>query len=123
MRKSNTARREASERARKRALRSWAGGRTPRPEQAEDARKRALHDARGLVLREGVTYHGDGRITPWQVRRSLRGRTDQLDLVAPGHAIRTAGPRRLARLFPGPSPRFVIRHSLSPLTSASASEP
>ena len=75
------------------------------------------------MLREGVTYHGDGRITPWQVRRSLRGRTDQLDLVAPGHAIRTAGPRRLARLFPGPSPRFVIRHSLSPLTSASASEP
>jgi hypothetical protein len=61
----------------------------------------------------GVTYHGDGRLTAWQIRRSVRGRTNQLDLVAAGQVVRTLGARRLHRIFPGPQPRFPIPHPSS----------
>lgn len=81
---------------RKRGLasaRAW----TPSAADADTLRRRALHDARGQIVREGVTYFGDGRITPWSVRRSVRGRTDQLDVFAGGALWRTGGPRTVAR--------------------------
>ena len=63
----------------------------------ETIRKRALHDARGQIVRQGITYHGSGRITEWQIQRSIHGRTDQFDIVANGRIWRTAGPRIVAR--------------------------
>lgn len=72
-----------------------AAARLLRPVDADTLRWRALHDARGLVLREGVTFFGDGRVVPWCVRRSLHGRVNQLDVVAGGQIWRTAGRRRL----------------------------
>jgi len=48
---------------------------------AETAYRRALDDARGQVLRHGVTYsaaHPDGQ--PWTILRSKVGRTNQVDL-------------------------------------------
>lgn len=60
-------------------------------------RKRALHDARGQIVRHGITYHGDGRETQWCVRRSISGRTDQFDIVANGRVWRIGGPRRVSR--------------------------
>jgi hypothetical protein len=75
------------------SARAW----TPRTADADTLRRRALHDARGMIVREGVTYHGDGRMTPWSVRRSIYGRVDQLDVFAGGALWRTGGPRRVAR--------------------------
>jgi hypothetical protein len=60
---------------------------------ADTLRRRALHDARGQIVREGVTYFGDGRVVPWSVRRSVRGRVDQFDIVLAGVLWRTGGPR------------------------------
>ena len=59
---------------------------------------RAQHDAKGQVLREGCTYTATGE-TLWQVRRSIAGRCDQLDLVANGKTVRTSGPRKLPERF------------------------
>lgn len=61
---------------------------------ADTLRRRALHDARGTVLREGVTYRADGE-THWTVTRSVRGRTTQRDVIVDGKLNRTCGPRRL----------------------------
>lgn len=61
-------------------------------------RMRALHDAKGQVLREGCTYTAAGA-TNWQVRRSIAGRINQLDLVANSTIIKTCGSRRLPRRF------------------------
>jgi len=71
--------------------------RVNREVDADTLRRRALHDARGQIVREGVTYFGDGRIVPWSVRRSLRGRSDQLDVFAGGALWRTGGPRLVNR--------------------------
>lgn len=57
---------------------------------AEAARWRALQDAKGAVMREGV-YCTDGRIIPWQKRRALYGRTDQVEIVYDGKVHRTTG--------------------------------
>ena len=64
--------------------RSWAPGGTHREMQrrrgeqsdAETERKRVLHDARGRLLFTAVLPDG----TNIEIRRSLQGRTDQLDL-------------------------------------------
>lgn len=64
----------------------------------ETVRMRALHDAKGQVLREGCTYTASGA-TNWQVRRSIAGRINQLDLVANSTIIKTCGRRRLPRRF------------------------
>lgn len=64
----------------------------------ETQRMRALHDAKGQVLREGCTYTAAGAIN-WQVRRSIAGRINQLDLVANSTIIKTCGRRRLPRRF------------------------
>ncbi len=57
---------------------------------AEDARTRALLDEKGTILREGVTYDSAGA-HPWCKRRSLAGRTDQIELVYEGRVIKTTG--------------------------------
>lgn len=56
--------------------------------------KRAADDMRGAVEREGVTCRA-GRTTAWQIRRSLRGRLNQVDFVLDGQLWRT-GSRRAA---------------------------
>lgn len=71
--------------------------RMQRGPDAATLRWRALHDARGQVLRHGVTYFGDGRVVPWCIRRSLVARVNQLDVVVAGHLWRTAGARRVGR--------------------------
>ena len=60
---------------------------------------RALHDAKGKIEREGVTFHGSGAVTPWAVRRSVGGTVRQLDVVADGRVVRTAGRRVVERLL------------------------
>ena len=75
---------KARQRIRRGLLRSWQPGGTHREMQrrrgersdAETERKRSLHDARGRLLFTAVLPDGTGI----GVRRSLRGRTDQLDL-------------------------------------------
>jgi hypothetical protein len=74
-----------------------AGRRMESGPDADTLRRRALHDARGQVIREGVTYHGNGRVTPWCVRRSITGRVDQFDIVLAGVVSRTGGPRFVRR--------------------------
>jgi len=63
-------------------------------EFAEEARQRALHDAKGRVLRSGVTYSmhlGELVINEWQKRRAVRGRVDQVELLCNGRIVRTMG--------------------------------
>ena len=72
--------------------------RMERGPDADTMRKRSLYDSKGTVLREGCTYTATGA-TRWQVKRSITGRVDQLDLVANGETVRTAGPRRLPQRF------------------------
>lgn len=55
---------------------------------ADTVRRRALEDARGHVIREGVSYRADRTIT-WKIRRSLRGRINQVDFVIDGVVWRT----------------------------------
>lgn len=86
--------------ARHRSKARWARPQV-RELDADTARWWALAQARGLVLREGVTYRGDGTVTPWQVRRAKAGRTDQVEIVADGAVVRTVGRTRLRRLLPG----------------------
>lgn len=66
------------------ARRSHAAQQAARMERGPDwetVRMRALHDARGQILRHGVTYssaHPEGQ--PWTILRSKQGRTNQVDL-------------------------------------------
>jgi hypothetical protein len=61
----------------------------------EDQVKRALWDRKGTIIREGVTYCGDGRIIQWCIRHSLHGKSNQLDVVIDGATYLTAGQRRI----------------------------
>lgn len=61
---------------------------------AETLRHRALDDARGQLLREGHTYSATA-VTHWKIVRSVKGRTDQRDILVNGEVFRTCGPRRL----------------------------
>lgn len=74
-----------------------AAARMAREPDFETLRQRARHDARGRIVREGVTYFGDGRMVPWCVRRSMLGRVDQLDVCAGETLWRTGGARKVAR--------------------------
>jgi len=61
-------------------------------------RMRALHDARGQVLRHGVTYsaaHPTG--LPWTILRSKNGRTNQVDLHVGTSLLSTCGLRAIER--------------------------
>lgn len=78
-----------------------AAARLNRGADADTLRRRAAHDARGEVLRHGVTFFGDGRVVPWCVRRSVAGRCDQLDLVADARVWRTAGMRLVKKILHG----------------------
>jgi hypothetical protein len=70
---------------------------------ADTARSRALWDAKGRVVRCGVTFRA-GAVVSWVVRRSLEGRTDQWDLVADGRLVNRMGLTRMARVLPGVVP-------------------
>ena len=67
----------------KASQRVQAAARVGRLADADTVRSRALSDARGLVVREGRTYRATG-VTHWQVRRAVKGRTDQFEFVANG---------------------------------------
>lgn len=71
--------------------------RIARGPDAETLRLRALHDARGKIVRDGVTYFGSGRVVGWCVRRSFAGRVDQFDVVVDGVVWRTGGTRWVRR--------------------------
>jgi len=64
-------------------------------EFADEVRQRALIDAKGAVLREGVTYTATAAHY-WQLRRALLGRTDQIELVCDGVIVKTTGQTRLS---------------------------
>ncbi len=83
----------------RRSQRAQAVQRMERGPDAETRRRRALHDARGTVLREGVTYKGDGSVVPWCVRRALAGRVNQVEIVVAGRVWRIVGERRAAVLL------------------------
>lgn len=65
-------------------------------ETEEDARQRALIDAKGLVLRFGMSYraeHPEGK--PWEKRRALNGRTDQVEILFGGKVVIRTGESKL----------------------------
>lgn len=69
-----------------------------RDEPMESAIWRAKQDARGQVLRHGVTYsaaHPKGQ--SWTIVRSKRGRTNQVDLCIGSDLFATCGLRTLER--------------------------
>ena len=76
-----------------------AAARVERGADADTLRRRALHDARGQIVRQGVTFCGNGRVIPWHVRRSIAGRVDQFDIVCAGRVWRTGGARKIAAVF------------------------
>ena len=76
-----------------------AARRMVRGPDAQTLRWRQLNEARGQIIREGVTFFGDGRLVPWCVRRSLVGRINQLDVVVDGHVWQTLGARRLKTML------------------------
>jgi hypothetical protein len=65
---------------------------------AETTYRRALDDARGEVLRHGVTYSAakpDGET--WEIIRSKRGRTNQVDVRTGNALAKTCGIRTVER--------------------------
>lgn len=67
-----------------------------REPDVDTMRWRALHDARGRVIREGITYTATGA-TAWQLTRSIRGRVNQVDLRVAGVVRRTGSLRAALR--------------------------
>lgn len=61
---------------------------------ADTLRWRALYDARGQLVRHGCTFYATGEVH-WEMRRSLRGRSDQLDYIENGAVELTGGKRRM----------------------------
>lgn len=69
-----------------------------RGETLEAAIWRAKQDARGQVLRRGVTYsaaHPGGQ--PWTILRSKAGRVNQVDLHVGAELVATCGLRTIER--------------------------
>ena len=71
--------------------------RMERGPDADTLRKRAMHDARGKVLREGVTFRGDAPLDSWAVVRSVKGRVTQCDCVLNGEVVLTCSLPRATR--------------------------
>ena len=71
-----------------------SAARIERGPDAESVRMRAMHDAKGQVVRHGMTYRASGE-TPWCVRRSVDGNVRQFDLVDGGQVKITGGRRRI----------------------------
>lgn len=67
---------------------SW----TPQEPDADTLRRRALEDRRGglvrhgVILKSGVEWH-------WEIRYSVKGRSDQFDVIFNGLLERTCGKR------------------------------
>lgn len=80
----------------RRSLRVQRSARRTRGPDDVTVRWRARQDARGQVLREGHTYRATG-VVHWLVRRSVRGRVNQVDIVVDGRVWRTCGRRRCDR--------------------------
>lgn len=78
----------------KRGAAARALTRVERGIDAETAHRRALDDARGELIREGRTYSANGE-QHWRIIRSIRGRTNQRDVIVDGKLFKTCGPRRL----------------------------
>lgn len=79
-----------------------AAARLSRPLDADTLRRRALDDARGTVLREGVSIRTAGAVimvTGWSVCRSFYGRTNQVDILHGGVLLRTCSLRTATRLL------------------------
>ena len=112
MRTKSNSRRELG---RKRGLASAAAWKPCRAD-ADTMRQRAISDARGEILRTGVTYFGIGRVAPWLVRRSVAGRCNQLDLLLGGRLVCTGSARALARLFRSP-PKSTRAHPRANLSA------
>lgn len=65
-------------------------------ETEEEHRQRQLIDAKGDVLKTGMSYTAefpDGR--PWQKRRALIGRVNQIDVLLDGCVVLTTGESKL----------------------------
>ena len=59
---------------------------------------RAMDDRRGKTIRHGVTYSRDNTEgVTWEIRHSVAGRTDQVDLIKGGEIIATGALRPLLR--------------------------
>ena len=60
--------------------------------------KRAQHDAKGQIVRHGMTYsasHPEGQ--PWVILRSKAGRLNQVDVHTGGMLVKTCGLRLVER--------------------------
>jgi len=79
-----------------RGLAAQSSARVVRGPDAFTELRRARDDARGQIMREGITYYADGRTVEWQIVRSRSGRTDQFDIIISGELWRTGGARRVA---------------------------
>ncbi len=82
----------------KRGLEAQQRRRMERGPDWDTVRMRALDDARGQVLRHGVTYstaHPTGQ--PWTILRSKRGRTNQVALHVGSTLARTCSLRDIER--------------------------
>lgn len=75
-----------------------AAKRIARGVDAETIRRREIDDARGEIVRHGVTYTARREI-PWCVRRAVAGRVNQVEIVAAGKIVRTCSARRADRLL------------------------
>lgn len=76
-----------------------AAARLTREPDFTTLRRRALDEQRGQILREGVTYRGDGRVLAWRVRRARAGRVNQVEIVVGGRVWRRCAHRTAARLL------------------------
>lgn len=75
-----------------------AKARIDRGPDAETIYRRALDDARGQVIRHGVTYSAakpDGE--EWEIVRSKRGRINQVDVRTGNALAKTCGLRTIER--------------------------
>lgn len=68
------------------------------PDSALQVKLRKRMSGKGDTLRSGVCYKSGAEIR-WQVRRSVAGKVNQLDLVSNGRVIQTCGRRQLAKEF------------------------
>jgi hypothetical protein len=69
-----------------------SAARMERGPDAETVRYRALRDTRGKIIAHGCVYSANGA-RPWQIVRSQRGRTNQVDLDINGALFRTGSLR------------------------------
>jgi hypothetical protein len=63
---------------------------------ADTLKYRASQNARGQIERHGVNYTASGSHT-WEIRRSIAGSIDQVDLVIDGITWKTGGRRTAER--------------------------